>query len=164
MDLKHWSCVLFLTWKLINEIKLKGWLTSVIVSYPLRWQCPIHNGAILNALSDHVWFPQSWVQKTGLTFYLADFHGRNRLIPSFYENKTQHWALFSTKTNHSWFYFQWANLLKSSGRFCSCQSRDTSCRQSRVEDSVLKLGLKNYESKFLNLELRIKPKKYFSNY
>ena len=33
---------------------------------------------------------QSWVQKTGLLFYLADFHGRNWRIPGFYENKTQH--------------------------------------------------------------------------
>ena len=55
-----------------------------------------------------LYFPQSWVQKTGLIFYLADFHGRNWLIPGFDENITQHWALFSTKTNQGRFYFQWA--------------------------------------------------------
>jgi len=51
------------------------------------------------------YFPQSWAQKTCLIFYLADFHGRNWCIPGFYENKTQHWALFSTKTNQGRFYF-----------------------------------------------------------
>ena len=35
------------------------------------------------------YFPQSWVQQTGLIFYLADFHGRNRRIPDFDENKSQ---------------------------------------------------------------------------
>ena len=39
------------------------------------------------------YFPQSWVQKNSLIFYLADFHGRNWCIPSFYENKTQHMNL-----------------------------------------------------------------------
>ena len=34
--------------------------------------------------------------KTGLIF---NFHGRNLRIPGFYKNKTQHLALFSTKTN-----------------------------------------------------------------
>ena len=33
------------------------------------------------------YFPQSWVQKTGLIFYLADFHGRNWRILGFSENK-----------------------------------------------------------------------------
>ena len=28
-------------------------------------------------------FPQSWIQKTGLIFYLADFHGRHWSIPVF---------------------------------------------------------------------------------
>ena len=54
------------------------------------------------------YFPQSWVQKTELIFYLADLHSRNWRIPGFYENKTQHWALFSTKTNQGRFYFHWA--------------------------------------------------------
>ena len=35
-------------------------------------------------------FQQSLVQKTGLIFYLADFHDRNRRIPGFDENKTPH--------------------------------------------------------------------------
>ena len=39
------------------------------------------------------YFPESWVQKTGLIFYLVDFHGRNCRIQGFDENKTQHWAL-----------------------------------------------------------------------
>ena len=47
-------------------------------------------------------YKQSWVQKTGFISYLVDFNGRNWLIPGFYENKTQHWALFSTKTNQGW--------------------------------------------------------------
>ena len=34
------------------------------------------------------YFPQSWVLKTGLIFYSADFHGRNWRIPGFDENKT----------------------------------------------------------------------------
>ena len=34
------------------------------------------------------YFPESWVQKTGLIFYLVDFHGRNCRIPGFDENKT----------------------------------------------------------------------------
>ena len=51
--------------------------------------------------------PQSWGKKTGLIFYLADFHARNWHIPGFYENKTQHWDLFSTKTNQGRFYFHW---------------------------------------------------------
>ena len=38
--------------------------------------------------------------KTGLIFYLADFHGRNWRITG-YESKTQHRALFSTKTNQA---------------------------------------------------------------
>ena len=50
------------------------------------------------------YFPQSWVQKTGLIFYLADFHWRNWYIPAFYKNKTQHWALFSTKTNQGFIF------------------------------------------------------------
>ena len=37
-------------------------------------------------------------------------------------------------------------FLKSSQRSCNCQSRDTSCRHSWVEDRVLKLGLRNYDS------------------
>ena len=44
------------------------------------------------------YFPQSWVHKTG----------RNWRIPGFDENKTQHWALFSGKTNQGRFYFHWA--------------------------------------------------------
>ena len=36
------------------------------------------------------YFSESLVQKTGLIFYLADFHGKNWSIPSFYKNKTQH--------------------------------------------------------------------------
>ena len=35
------------------------------------------------------YFSQFWVQKTGLTFYLADFHARNWRISGFYENITQ---------------------------------------------------------------------------
>ena len=72
--------------------------------------------------------------KRGLLFYMADFHGWNWRIPfpGFDENKTQHWALFSTKTNRCRFYFYWAKLSKSSLRSCSCQSRDISCRQSWV--------------------------------
>ena len=54
------------------------------------------------------YFQQSWVQKTGLIFCLADFHGRNWRIPGSYKNKIQHWALFSTKTNQGRFYFHWA--------------------------------------------------------
>ena len=46
----------------------------------------------------------SWVQKNGLVFYSAEFHGWNWRIPGFDENKTQHWALFSTKTNQGRFY------------------------------------------------------------
>ena len=38
------------------------------------------------------YFPKSWVHKTGLIFYLADFHGRNWRIPGFYENKTPHFT------------------------------------------------------------------------
>ena len=34
------------------------------------------------------YFPESWVQKTGLIFYLVDFHGRNCRISGFDENKT----------------------------------------------------------------------------
>ena len=49
--------------------------------------------------------PQSWVQRTGLIFYLANIHSKNWRIPGFYENKTQHWALFSNKTNQGRFYF-----------------------------------------------------------
>ena len=57
------------------------------------------------------YFPQSLIQKTGLIFYLADFHGKNWRIPSFYENKTQLWALFSTKTNQGRFFFIGPNSL-----------------------------------------------------
>ena len=58
------------------------------------------------------YFTQSWVKKNGLIFYLEDFHGRNcRRIPGFDENKTQHYALFSTKINQGRFYFHWAQLL-----------------------------------------------------
>ena len=57
------------------------------------------------------YFRQSWVQKTGLLFYLVDFHGRNWRIPGFYENNTQHRALLSTKTNQGRFYFYRALIL-----------------------------------------------------
>ena len=39
------------------------------------------------------YFPQSWVQKPGVIFYLADFHGKDRRIPGFYKNNSQHWSL-----------------------------------------------------------------------
>ena len=39
---------------------------------------------------------------------MADFHIRIWRIPGFYKNYTQHWALFSTKTNQGRFYFHWA--------------------------------------------------------
>jgi len=86
----------------------------------------------------HLIFNRVEFKKPDLIFYLADFHGRNWRIPGFDENKTQYWALFSTKVG---FIF-----LESSQRSCSCQSRYTSCRQSWVEDRVLKLGLRNYDS------------------
>ena len=75
-------------------------------------------------------FQQSLVHKTGLMLYLADFHSWNWRIPGFDENKTQHRALFFTKSNQGRFYFHMALLLKSSLRSRSCQSRDTSCRHS----------------------------------
>ena len=53
-------------------------------------------------------FQQILVHKTGLMLYFADFHGWNWCIPGFDENKTQHWALFFTKTNQGRFYFHWA--------------------------------------------------------
>ena len=37
--------------------------------------------------------------KKRFNILFGDFHGRNWRIPGFYENNTQHWALFSTKTN-----------------------------------------------------------------
>ena len=77
-----------------------------------------------------------------LIFFLVDFHVRNWCIPGFYENKTQHCALFSTKTNQGRFYFHWVKLLQSCRKSFSCQSRDTSCRQSWV----LKSGLRYYGS------------------
>ena len=43
-----------------------------------------------NRIQAAFYFPQSWVQNTGLIFYSADFHGRNWRIPGFYENKNQH--------------------------------------------------------------------------
>ncbi len=57
------------------------------------------------------YFPQSWVQKTGFILYLLDFHGRNWRIPGFCENKTQHWAWFSNKTNQGCFIFIGPNSL-----------------------------------------------------
>ena len=53
----------------------------------------------------HLIFHRVEFKKPGLIFYLVDFHGRNWSIPVFYENKTQHWALFSTKSNQGRFYF-----------------------------------------------------------
>ena len=44
--------------------------------------------------------------------YLGDFYGWNWRIPGFDENKIQHWALFSTKTNQGPFYFHWAYNLE----------------------------------------------------
>ena len=84
------------------------------------------------------YFPQSWVQKTGLIFYLVRIDAfrvfmRTRL------NIEPYSPLKPTKVG---FIF-----LKSSRRSCSCQSCDTSCRQSWVEDWVLKSGLRNYNSR-----------------
>ena len=53
-------------------------------------------------------FQQNLVHKTGLMLYLVDFHSWNWCILGFDENKTQHWALFFTKTNQGRFYFHWA--------------------------------------------------------
>ena len=94
------------------------------------------------------YFPQSLVPKTGLIFYLADFHGRNWRIPGFYENKTQHWALFSTKPNQGRFYHHWALLLKWSRKSCSCQSS----WNKLSSEFGLKVGFKELrlEPKFLN--------------
>ena len=61
----------------------------------------------------------SWVQKTELIFYLADFHGRN-------------WALFSNKTNQGRFYFPWSLLLKSSRSFWIEGSDQTWMRYSNL--------------------------------
>ena len=42
-------------------------------------------------IQDASYFPQSFeLKKTGLIFYLADFHGSNWRIPGFYENNTQY--------------------------------------------------------------------------
>ena len=57
------------------------------------------------------YFPQSWVKKTALYNIWGIFHDWNWLIPGFDENKTQHWALISTKTNQGRFYFHWVQLL-----------------------------------------------------
>ena len=95
--------------------------------------------------------------KLHLIFHRGEFKNRfnilfdrcswsNWRISSFYENKTKHWALFSTKTNQGQFYFHWAEHLKSSRRSCSCQSRDTSCCMSWVEDWILESGLRSYDS------------------
>ena len=59
----------------------------------------------------HLIFLRVEFKKTGLIFYLSDFHGRNWRIPGFSENKTQHWALFFTKPNQGRFYFHWPNSL-----------------------------------------------------
>ena len=56
----------------------------------------------------HLIFPRVELKTRFNLFYLVDFHGRNWRILGFYENKTQHWALFSTKTNQGRFYFHWA--------------------------------------------------------
>ena len=40
--------------------------------------------------SSCVLFSTELSSKTGLIFYLADFHSRNWRIPGFYENKTPH--------------------------------------------------------------------------
>ena len=77
------------------------------------------------------------------------FGGFSRLAlahSGFDENKTQHWALFSTKTNLGRFYFIGPNSLgRAEDLAASCQSRDKSC-QSWVKDRVLKLGFRNYGS------------------
>ena len=115
--------------KKIGEIRLSSKLSLDLI-YGLSFR--------IKAAS---YFPQSWIQNTGLILYLADFHGRNWCILSFYENNNQHWALFSTKTNQGRFYFHWALLLKSSRRSCSSKGRAfalnydvvTGCRRSRLQ-------------------------------
>ena len=70
------------------------------------------------------------------SIYLADFHGRNWHILGFYDNKTQHWALFSTKTNQGRFYF-----------YSLSQAEDHAAINhvtQAVEDCVYKSGLRNY--------------------
>ena len=57
------------------------------------------------------YFPKSWVKKTGFIFFLVDFHGRNWRILGFYENKIQHWALFSLKPTKVGFIFIGPNSL-----------------------------------------------------
>ena len=76
-------------------------------SFVLQYELDLIYGLSLR-IKAASYFLESWVQKTGLIFYLVDFHGRNWHIPSFYENKAQHWALSSTKTNQGRFYFPWA--------------------------------------------------------
>ena len=53
-------------------------------------------------------FQQNLVRKTGLILYFTDFHSWNWRILGFDDNKTQHWALFFTKTKQCRLYFHWA--------------------------------------------------------
>ena len=94
------------------------------------------------------YFPQSWVQKTGLIFYLADFYARNWRIPGFIRTRLNIEPYSTLKPTKVGFliYFHWASLLKSSRRFWSCQSCDTIACQSCVQDWVLKSGLRNNNS------------------
>ena len=76
---------------------------------------------------------QSWVKKSGLIFYLADFHGRNWCIPGFYENKTQYLALFSTKPTKVGFIFIGTNSLSRA---------DDLAAVNHVTQAVVRVGLK----------------------
>ena len=63
------------------------------------------------------YFPQSWVEKNGLIFYLADFHGRNGRIPDFkiaglrFRIKlTSIWLSWARSLTANW--FRWTSFKK----------------------------------------------------
>ena len=86
-----------------------------------------------------------------MIFYLANFRDRNWCIPGFYENNSQHWALFSTKTNQGWFYFQWPNSL-SRAKDIAAVNHVTQAVIRVGSRLCLKVGFKELrlEPKFLN--------------
>ena len=83
--------------------------------------------------SSCILFSKELRSKTGLIFYLADFHGRNWRIPGSYFKKDSTVSLILHKN-------QPRSVIVR--RTCSCQSCDISCRQRWV----LKSGLRNYGS------------------
>ena len=85
-------------------------------------------------------------------FYLAGFRSRIWRIPGFYENKTQYWALFSTKPTKVGFIFIEPNSLSRAEDLAAVSHVTQEQADLLGRRLGLKVGFKElwFEPKFLN--------------